>query len=62
MILVVIYKRKMGIVLKLDNIFQILGFTVKQIIPFVNYYKKQIISFDNTVHEILTKEISLILP
>ena len=31
-------------------------------VPFVHYYKKQISSFNHTVHNILTNEISLILP
>ena len=34
----------------------------RKIIPFVDFYKKQIGSYNPTVHEILTKEISLILP
>ena len=34
----------------------------KKIIPFIDFYKKQIASYNHTVHEILTKEIPLILP
>ena len=34
----------------------------RKIIPFIDFYKKQISSYNYTVHEILTKEISLILP
>ena len=34
----------------------------RKIILFVDFYKKQIASYNHTVHEILTKEISLILP
>ena len=31
-------------------------------IPFIDFYKKQISSYNHTVHKILTKEISLLLP
>ena len=30
--------------------------------PFIDFYKKQIDYYDKTVHDILTKEIPLILP
>ena len=33
-----------------------------KIVPFVYSYKKQIDSYNKTVHDILTKEIPLILP
>ena len=33
-----------------------------KIVPFVYYYKKQIDSYNKAVHNILTKEIPLILP
>ena len=34
----------------------------RKIIPFIDFYKKEIDSYNNTAHEISTKEISLILP
>ena len=34
----------------------------RKIIPFIDFYKKQINSYNHTTHEILMKEISLILP
>ena len=34
----------------------------KKIIPFVHYYRQQISSFNQTVHNILRNKISLILP
>ena len=34
----------------------------KKIVPFIDFYKKQIDFYNKTVHAILTKEISLILP
>ena len=34
----------------------------RKIVPFVHYYKEQISSFNCTVHNVLTNEISLILP
>ena len=33
-----------------------------KIVPFVYFYMKQIDSYNKTVHDILTKEIPLILP
>ena len=32
-----------------------------KIVPFVNFYKKQIDYYNRTVHDILTKEIPLVL-
>ena len=37
-------------------------YIAKKIRPFVDYYKKQIKSYNDTVHHILKKEIDLILP
>ena len=34
----------------------------EKIVPFVDYYKKQISSYKHTAHKILMNEISLILP
>ena len=34
----------------------------RKIIPFVHFYREQISSFNCTVHNILTNEVSLILP
>ena len=34
----------------------------KKIVPFIDFYKKQIDYYNKTVHDILTKEIPLILP
>ena len=34
----------------------------KKIEPYVNYYKRQIISYNNTAHNILKNEIDLLLP
>ena len=34
----------------------------KKIVPFIDFYKKQIDYYDQRAHDILTKEISLILP
>ena len=34
----------------------------RKIIPFIDFYRKQIDSYNHTAHEILTNEISLILP
>ena len=34
----------------------------KKIEPFVNYYKRLIKSYNNTMHNILEKEINLVLP
>ena len=34
----------------------------KKIVPFINFYKKQIDYYNKTVHDSLTKEIRLILP
>ena len=31
-------------------------------VPFIHYYREQCFSFNQTVHNILTNEISLILP
>ena len=33
-----------------------------KVVPFIDFYKKQIYYYNNTVHDILTKEIPLILP
>ena len=34
----------------------------KKIVPFIDFYKKEVDYYNQTAHEILTKEISLILP
>ena len=34
----------------------------KKIVPFIDFYKKQIDYYNKTIHDILTKEIPLILP
>ena len=34
----------------------------RKILPFIDFYKKQIDSYNCTTHEILTNDISLILP
>ena len=46
----------------LKNVLQISDFTVRKIVPFIHYYRKQISSYNCTAHDILMNEISLILP
>ena len=48
------------VITPLKNIFLILKYIVRKL--YCMFYKEQIISFNHTVHHILTKEISLIFP
>ena len=57
-----LFTRENGCSIKAREHISDLRVSCRKIIPFVHYYREQISSFNCTVHNILIKEISLILP